>query len=618
MGSLRSLFLAIAIVIAGVQGQATSSWPHDYPGMPKGEFSPAWQKSLAVDFQVTHPMPNVTFPLGRNWAGNIPVDRPGHPNNTLFFWGFEKERGSLTASAGERLDEPWGIWLNGGPGSSSMLGFFFENGPLHIRYDYSMFYNNYSWDHLADYFWIDQPVGTGWATADEDGFIADEDQMGTDFFGFLDNLVKVFPSLRSRPMYLTGESYSGRYIPYIMKTYFNMKNPPVKIVKFAIGDGSIGSDITSELMPMVTVLETYPQLIGYDPVVYEYFKEQSHLCGYDLNFTYPQVGHFPTFNPPLPLDDSSSTKTSKKAKLNTLFRATNIATKRSVAALPHEQVMKRDAWKRDLTGRPNGTIDPYYLCDLFDEVADYALNFSIPWKGHDDGGLDVYNIPDGLDPEAPMDASVFLNNNVTRTAIHAPTSKDWISSVFPYPFNSPDGQDPSVNSIQFFSELATNASQRHISVLLYSGNDDMLVSHRSTEAAIQNTTFGGIQGFTRRPSTPWYDDFGTFAGIVHQERNWTYVLVNNAGHPVPQQQPGRAYVLLREFILGSNPTGLVVSHSHDVTVVGGEDSALAASALIGESAIFVGTGMTQSSTVYPSATIAAWESFIATVTATGI
>ena len=36
--------------------------------------------------------------------------------------------------------------------------------------------------------------------------------------------------------------------------------------------------------------------------------------------------------------------------------------------------------KRDLTGRPNGTIDPFYGCDLFDEMLDYALNFSAPWS----------------------------------------------------------------------------------------------------------------------------------------------------------------------------------------------------------------------------------------------
>ena len=53
----------------------------------------------------------------------------------------------------------------------------------------------------------------------------------------------------------------------------------------------------------------------------------------------------------------------------------------------------------------------------------------------------------------------------------------------------------------------------------------------------QNTTFGGIQGFTRQPATPWHDDSGKFAGIVHQERNWTYVLFSDASHTVPKDVP---------------------------------------------------------------------------------
>jgi carboxypeptidase D len=126
---------------------------------------------------VTDTLPNVTFSLGRQWAGNIPVQRPSHPNDTLFFWAVEKEDGSLTAGAGENADAPWGIWLNGGcvyahskgviaendasphrPGSSSMAGFFFENGPIRIEPDYSMAQNNWSWNNLMDYFWIDNPV----------------------------------------------------------------------------------------------------------------------------------------------------------------------------------------------------------------------------------------------------------------------------------------------------------------------------------------------------------------------------------------------------------------------------------------------------------------------------
>jgi hypothetical protein len=70
------------------------------------------------------------------------VDRAGFPNDTLFFWAWESQNGSLTASAGERSGEPWGIWLNGGyvldlfnegfvlrkhrPGSSSLVGLLQE------------------------------------------------------------------------------------------------------------------------------------------------------------------------------------------------------------------------------------------------------------------------------------------------------------------------------------------------------------------------------------------------------------------------------------------------------------------------------------------------------------
>ncbi|KDQ50293.1 hypothetical protein JAAARDRAFT_142168, partial [Jaapia argillacea MUCL 33604] len=46
-----------------------------------------------------------------------------------------------------------------------------------------------------------------------------------------------------------------------------------------------------------------------------------------------------------------------------------------------------------------------------------------------------YDIPDALNPEAPLHPSVFLNDNRTRAALHAPTSKNWTGS-FSYPFGS--------------------------------------------------------------------------------------------------------------------------------------------------------------------------------------
>ncbi|PSR71878.1 hypothetical protein PHLCEN_2v12222 [Hermanssonia centrifuga] len=429
--------------------------------------------------------------------------------------------------------------------------------------------------------------------------VEDEDQMGRDFFGFLANLVKVFPSLKTRPLHITGESYSGTYIPYITKTYFGLEDPPVKLVKIAIGDGTLGSDWEFEVLPTLTVIETYPQLIGYDPDVYKYFREQSHLCGFDINLTYPQHGHFPTLNPQEPnFGDDAAKRASKKKSFNEAFKLDSHFTRNNLKVRSlepgSERLAKRDQWKRDIIGRPNGTIDPYYGCDLYDEMIDYAVNFSLPWKGNDEeNGFDVYQIPDALDPEAPMDASIFLNDNRTRAAIHAPTSKNWAQGIN-YPFNNSFRGDPSVEPMAFLTELATNASHR----------------------GVGNTTFGGIQGFTRKPSTPWYGDDGVFAGIVHQERNWTYILVKGAGHLVPQQQPERAFVFLREFVFGNNETGLVTSVKGHTTVIGGEDPQLANTVLTGQSGIYYGSGTTQYTYTYPTATIAAWETFIAFATDT--
>lgn len=127
---LFALLLVFDAVCVLAQGQSIpNTWPQDYPGKPSGDFSPEWQNckhvsvrtrdltysdNLRLDFEVKDPLPNVTVPLTRSFAGSIPVNRAGHPNDTLFFWAFEKQNGSLTVPANKTNLEPWVIWLQGG------------------------------------------------------------------------------------------------------------------------------------------------------------------------------------------------------------------------------------------------------------------------------------------------------------------------------------------------------------------------------------------------------------------------------------------------------------------------------------------------------------------------
>ena len=82
--------------------------------MPTGEYDPEWQNCMSwhdpliasgygvlVDFQMTERLPNVTWSLARNWAGNIHMQRVRHPNDTLFFSVFESSNDSFTANSGE-------------------------------------------------------------------------------------------------------------------------------------------------------------------------------------------------------------------------------------------------------------------------------------------------------------------------------------------------------------------------------------------------------------------------------------------------------------------------------------------------------------------------------------
>ncbi|KIJ31431.1 hypothetical protein M422DRAFT_53358 [Sphaerobolus stellatus SS14] len=636
--STLGLVLSVALTVGAQSTKGTpNTFPHFYPGAPNNNTnftdSAAWQDYFLVKDQ----LPNATFSLERSFAGNLPVNRAGHPNNTLFFWAWEKSNGSLTQEGND--DAPWMIWLNGGPGSSSMLGLLFENGRIHVADNFTLVKNEFGWNTLADTsdsIWIDQPVGTGYSTADSQGYIFSEDQMGDDFMGFLSNLVQVFPGLAKRPLYLTGESYAGTYIPYITKAYFGLQNPPVRMVKFAIGDGAIASEPVFEDAPVVKIMETYPQLIDFDPDIYNYFKEQIHLCGYDLNASYPMTDHFPVLLPNSHTSPNGSTtgnfasfapKSLDKAAVRAALSRTSVPktslSKRELSVREE----RRSMLKRDLTGRANGTIDPTYQCFVLFELLDYAVNFTKPWSiGEnftDEEGFDVYSITDALDPEAPQDGSPFLNDPATRAALHAPTSKNWTQG-FNYPFeNNPRNfqtpgtnqfGDPSVEPMAFLSELASNSSAKNISWVFYSGNDDLLVSHWGTELTIQNTSFGGKIGFTKQPSTPWFGDDGSFAGIVHQERNITFVLFDKAGHLIPQWQPSRALTFVREFILGNNPNGTVLSNG--TTVAGITGSPLVNDILPGEhNPVFTGSGTTLGSTLWPTATIAAWDSFLATATA---
>ena len=103
------------------------------------------------------------------------------------------------------------VWLNGGPGCSSMQGLFSENGPISFTGNLSTpIPNPYSWTKLANVLYIDQPVGTGYSTGSSQA--TDNNQVVQEFYAWLKSFYNVFPSLKTNNTYLMGESYAGIYV----------------------------------------------------------------------------------------------------------------------------------------------------------------------------------------------------------------------------------------------------------------------------------------------------------------------------------------------------------------------------------------------------------------------
>jgi vitellogenic carboxypeptidase-like protein len=206
--------------------------PGDDPGEPLflTPYIESGQIDQARNLSRVNLQPAYSYP---SYSGYLTVNKT-HQSN-LFFWFFPAQNGDTNT--------PLLVWLQGGPGSSSLFGLFAEQGPIMVDKQQNLHPRNITWNSKYHLLFIDQPVGTGYSfTKSEDGYVRNEDEVARDLYAMLIQFFVIYHEYAASPFYVTGESYGGKYVPAIVYK-IHIENPQAKtkinLKGMAIGDGLI-------------------------------------------------------------------------------------------------------------------------------------------------------------------------------------------------------------------------------------------------------------------------------------------------------------------------------------------------------------------------------------------
>jgi len=202
------------------------------------------------------------------WSGALPSR---HWSGYLGTLGNRSLHYYFAESEGDPATDPVVLWVQGGPGGSSMEGFFTEVGPFSLN-ELSMpagaaaaptlFRNPYGWTRNASVLAWESPAGVGFSPcggADDPAAACphwNDTSSAVDNAAFLCAFFRAFPAFRAQPFFIAGESYAGVYIPMVSAALIDQGlecpavPPPAAAAAFkvplagvAIGNGCTGTAV---------------------------------------------------------------------------------------------------------------------------------------------------------------------------------------------------------------------------------------------------------------------------------------------------------------------------------------------------------------------------------------
>ncbi|XP_073013911.1 serine carboxypeptidase-like 42 [Typha latifolia] len=457
MGQWKWWVVVVLVVVGrgrGIEGYPEEDLVRGLPGQPKVGF--------------------------RQYAGYVDVDEKA--GRSLFYYFAEAD--------GDPDMKPLTLWLNGGPGCSSIGGgAFTELGPFYPTGDgRGLRINKKSWNKVSNLLFVESPAGVGWSYSNTTSdYTCGDASTANDMHRFLLRWYDKFPELKSRDLFLTGESYAGHYIPQLADVLLT-HNEKSTGFKFKIKGVAIGNPLL--------------KLDRDVPATYEFFWSHGMISD-EIGLTIMNKCDFEdyVFNSPH-----------------------NVTTSCNDAIADANQVVG------DYINNYDVILDVCYPAIVEQELRlrKYATKISV-----------------GVDVCMTYERRFYFNLPEVQQALHAnrtnlPYSWSMCSEVLNY-----SNTDGNINILPLLKRIVNNK----IPVWIFSGDQDSVVPLLGSRTLVRELAHDLKFGVTV-PYGAWFHKGQVGGWVTEYGKLLTFSTVRGAAHMVPYAQPDRALRLFRSFVNG--------------------------------------------------------------------
>eukprot|EP01060_Flectonema_neradi_P031476 TRINITY_DN4791_c0_g2_i1.p2 TRINITY_DN4791_c0_g2~~TRINITY_DN4791_c0_g2_i1.p2 ORF type:complete len:469 (+),score=90.84 TRINITY_DN4791_c0_g2_i1:33-1409(+) len=427
-------------------------------------------------------LPGWNAPLpSKHYSGFLNVDKVN--GRALHYYFVEAHEDPQSA--------PVLLWMNGGPGCSSLDGLFYEHGPLLVNENgTALVANPYAWSTLANVLYLEAPAGVGFSYSNTTSdYKTGDNKTAYDNFAAVKEFFSFYPEYQKNEFYVSGESYGGIYVPTLSYTIFNHASEVNFNMKgFLVGNGVFGE--CEEEKNLLSKDSSIEFLHGHGIISEIMYREIVKACNRDI---------------PDPECQILKAKASSFASNLNMYDA------------------YRDCWHgKDLSHISHK--NPFSLRELFE----------LPRPAHPSLGEQVPCIDS-------RGGTIYLNRNDVKKALHVEQSPNsWaICSNLVHYENDGVYKDGMVPLYQKMSPTYR--------IVVYNGDVDPGCNFVMNEVCVASIN----KNVTNAWRTWMFDnENGQQVGgwTTEYEGDLHFITVHGAGHMSPQWRPNRVHTFLKKFL----------------------------------------------------------------------